>query len=39
MYDFVKFDDVSVSLSTTIAVKGKRGRIAFPIPHGGPDKR
>jgi len=39
MYDFVKFDDVSVSLSTTIAVKGRRGKIAFPIPGGNPDRR
>lgn len=39
MYDFVKFDDVSLTLSTTVAVKGKRGKIAFPIPGGNPDKR
>jgi len=36
-YDFVKFDDVILSLSTT-AAKGKKGKIAFLIPGGDPNR-
>lgn len=37
-YNFVKFDDVSLSLSTTGAVKGGKAKISFSKQSGDPNK-